>query len=333
MAARHARSTHPTAKAAAPAPCRGVARRRNESRERRCVPLAADGPTLLGVITNRADFEQLRRDGGTEYVSFSAYLSDMEALIGDIRQSGGAVRGRAFHPGDLVAYCRRWGLSSDDPRSHTAYTADPSADVEWVRYEDEPLADFLVRLERARERGLVHRQLDRLLQETAEAAPTGVFPDEPLREAYAQAADALRRMLVGAGPGRFRLVCSLQPPEGPVEAWSDLLLVGGVDRAAEGDDPDVGAVLRIEDADLDLLCSLLCTGYALGLPGSVLLSGSCDRRGAVAWGWGFDGEGFAPRNAADVLLDLTGPAAAWIAVCLPGAAAAPGFPLDEIALD
>jgi hypothetical protein len=64
----------------------------------------------------------------------------------------------------------------------------------------------------------------------------------------------------------------------------------------------------------------------------------CERRGSVAWGWGFDGgaaegPGLAPRNAADVLLDLSVRAASWIAVCLPGAAAAPGFPLDGIALD
>jgi hypothetical protein len=80
----------------------------------------------------------------------------------------------------------------------------------------------------------------------------------------------------------------------------------------------------------------------------VLLSGMCEERGSVAWGWSFDGGwsengepdgsgsqgcGFAPRNAADVLLDLTVPAASWIAVCLPGAAATPGFPLDEIALE
>lgn len=327
MAARHARSTHPAARTAAPAPCR-PADRRVESRDRRCVPRTAPAATLLGIVTSRADFEELRRDGGTEYTSFTAYLADMESLIAGIRQSGGTVRGRAFHPGDLIAYCERWGLSLADPQSHTAYTADPGADVEWVRYEDEPLDEFLGRLVRARERGLVHQRLDRLLTETAEAAPTGAFPDEPLREAYASAAESLRRMLLGAGPGRFRLVCSIRPPEGPVEACVDLLLDGSGADGSGG-----GTVLRIEDADLDLLCSLLCAGYALGMPGGALLSGMCDRRGSVAWGWGFDGTGFVPRNAADVLLDLTVPAASWIAVCLPGAAAVPGFPLDEIALD
>ncbi|MFC1415998.1 hypothetical protein [Streptacidiphilus cavernicola] len=328
MAARHARTP---ARTAAPASCPGAARRTDEARSRRCTPPAAPAPTLLGLITSREDFEELRRDGGTEYTSFARYLADTGELIAGIRAAGGSVRGRAFHPGDLVAYCAERGLSLADPGSHTAYTADPeAADTEWVRYQDEPLEEFLGRLDRARQRGLVHRQLERLLAETAEAAATGVFPTEPLREAYERGAAALRRMLLGAGPGRFRLVCALQPPEGPVEARADLLLVAG---EAGG-----GTVLRIEDADLDLLCSLLCTGYALGLPGGVLLSGMCAERGSVAWGWGFDGggadgSGFAPCNAADVLLDLTVPAASWIAVCLPGAAAVPGFPLDEIALD
>jgi hypothetical protein len=334
MAARHTRF-RPTARPAAPAACPGAPRRRDESRSRRCAPQEALAPTLIGVITSREDFDVLRREGGTEYTSFADYRRDMEHLIGQIRQSGGTVRGRAFHPGDLAAYCERSGLSLADPQSHTAYTADPAADVEWVRYEDEPLDEFLGRLVRARERGLIHRRLERMLAVTAEAAETGVFPEAPLRHAYERGAEALRRMLVGAGPGRFRLVCALQPPEGPVEACADLLLVdSGAGAGREGG----GAVLRIEDADLDLFCSLLCTGYALGLPGGALLSGVCERRGSVAWGWGFDGGdedggGFAPRNAADVLLDLSLPAASWIAVCLPGAAAVPGFPLDEIALD
>ncbi|MFC1407712.1 hypothetical protein ACEZCY_00260 [Streptacidiphilus sp. N1-12] len=330
MAARHAR-TRPTARTAAPASCPGASRRREELRSRRCAPQDAAAPTLVGIITSREDFEELRRDGGTEYSSFAVYLEEMEQLIGRIREAGGTLKGRAFHPGDLVDFCRQHGLSLADPGSHTAYTADPAADVEWVRYEDEPLDEFLGRLVLARRRGLVHRRLERLLAETAEAAATGVFPEEPLREAYERGAAALRRMLLGAGPGRFRLVCALRPPaEPPVEAWADLLLER---TGAE----DGGAVLRIEDADLDLFCSLLCTGYALGLTGGALLSGMCEERGSVAWGWGFDGGaeggGFTPRNAADVLLDLSLPAASWIAVCLPGAAAAPGFPLDEIALD
>ena len=326
MAARHARTP---ARTAAPASCPGTARRTDQARSRHCTPPAGAAPTLLGLITSREDFEELRRDGGTEYTSFARYLRDTAELIARVRADGGSVRGRAFHPGDLVAYCADRGLSLADPASHTAYTADPEADTEWVRYEDEPLDEFLGRLDRARQRGLVHRRLERLLAETAEAAATGVFPEEPLREAYERGAGALRRVLVGAGPGRFRLVCALRPPEGPVEACVDLLLETGADG---------GTVLRIEDADLDLLCSLLCTGYALGLPGGLLLSGRCERRGSVAWGWGFDGSGadgsgFAPRNAADVLLDLSVPAVSWIAVCLPGAAASPGFPLDEIALD
>jgi hypothetical protein len=339
MAARHAR-TRPTARTTAPAPCPGASRRTDEPRSRRCAPPAAPAPTLLGILTSREDFEALRRDGGTEYTSFALYLRDMEQLIAEIRESGGSVRGRAFHPGDLVAYCEERGLSLADPGSHTAYTADPAADVEWVRYEDEPLDEFLARLARARQRGLVHRRLERMLAETAEAAVTGVFPEELLREAYERGAEALRRVLLGAGPGRFRLVCALQPPEGPVEAWADLLLEAvDTGTGAGGAGGDSGTVLRIEDADLDLLCSLLCTGYALGLPGGVLLSGMCEKRGSVAWGWGFDGgsgfgsSGFAPRNASDVLLDLTVPAVSWIAVCLPGAAASPGFPLEEIALE
>ncbi|MEZ0089842.1 hypothetical protein [Streptacidiphilus sp. EB129] len=335
MAARHAR-TRPAARTAGPCrhasagrtssgqPSSGQAARRQSSGHRpvrapRCVPAAE--ATLLGVITTREDFELLRLDGGTEYASFAEYLCDVRELLEDLDHTDGVVRGRAFHPGDLAEFCERHGLSPADPESHAAYTADPTADVEWVRYEGETLGEFLARLIAARERGQLHRRLERLLLETAEAAPTGVFPDEPLRVAYEQGAVALRRILVGAGPGRFRLVCGIRPPEGPVEACADLVLdsVPGAEQRGE--------VLRIEEADLDLLCSLLCTAFALGLPGSVLLSGVCDRRGSVAWGWEFTGADFVPRNAADVLMELSGTAAAWVGVCLPG------FPLERIGLE
>jgi hypothetical protein len=326
MAARHARSTRPAARTAVQAPCRDAVGRR-PVRSGRCVPPATPAPTLIGIITCRADFEELRGDGGTEYASFEDYLCDLRDLLDDLGAGSGEIRGRAFHPGDLAAYCERWGLSPDEPSSHTAYTADPTADVEWVRYEGESLAEFLSRLVDARERGLLHRRLERLLNETAEAALTGSFPDEPLRYAYEQGASALRRMLVGAGPGRFRLVCTVRPPEGPVEACADLLL------DAESGAAEQGSVLRIEEADLDLLCSVLCTAHALGLRGSVLLSGVCEQRGAVAWGWEFDGTAFAPRGAADVLLDLSGQVAAWVGVALPGETPGLGFSLDEIVLE
>jgi hypothetical protein len=324
MAARHARTRRPsTARTAAPAPCRGGARAltRPGTRSAAALPPA---PTLLGIVTCRADFEELRRDGGTEYTGYAEYLADIEQLLGRLREAGGVVRGRAFHPADLVDFCRRQGLSLADPQSHTVYTADPDAEDEWVLYEGEPLAEFTGRLARARERGLVHRRLATMLAETAEAAATGgEFPEHLLQTAYTQGADALRRVLIGAGQGRFRLVCSLRTPEGPVEACADLLL------EADGG----GTVLRIEEADLDLLCSLLCTGFALAMPGGVVLSGMCRTRGSVAWGWELGDGGFVPRNAADVLLDLSVPAVSWIAVCLPGAESVPGFALGEISLN
>ncbi|WP_052433046.1 hypothetical protein [Streptacidiphilus carbonis] len=324
MAARHVRTRRPSAaRTAASARCRAAARglTRAGSRSRAACPPA---PTLLGVVTCREDFEALRRDGGTEYTCYTEYLADIEELLGRLREAGGVVRGRAFHPADLVDFCRSRGLSLADPQSHTVYTADPDAEDEWVLYEGEPVAEFTSRLARARERGLVHRRLARMLSETAEAAATGgEFPEDQLHAAYTRGADALRRVLVGAGQGRFRLVCSLRSPEGPVEAWADLLLQEGEDG---------GSVLRIEEADLDLLCSLLCAGFALGMPGGVVLSGTCRTRGSVAWGWELDVAGFVPRNAADVLLDLSVPAVSWIAVCLPGAEAVPGFALGEISL-
>ncbi|QMU76427.1 hypothetical protein GXW83_12435 [Streptacidiphilus sp. PB12-B1b] len=281
-------------------PARSVPCRVHGLREPARADLSAPAPTLLGIVTSAADFEALRSAGGTEYPAYRDYLRDMEALLASLVEAGGAVSGRAFHCGDLVDYCTRRGLPVADPQSHNAYIGDPAAEAEWVRHQGEPLPQFLRRLARARERALVHRQLDRLLSETAEAAETGVFPLELLVQAHQHGTETLRRMLAAAGTGRYRIVAALRPPEGPVEVWAELEL-------------DRGAVLWIEDADLDVLGALLCTGFALGLPGSVLLLGECPERGPVARGWDFDGRGFARRSAADVLQELSPGAAAWVA--------------------
>jgi hypothetical protein len=236
-------------------------------------------PTMIGVVTNRADFECLIADGSTTYSDYGDYLDDIEAMLDGLGREGVEVRARAFSPGDFEDYCAEEGLSPDDSDSHLVYTADPGAEDEWVRWEGEPLPEFLLRLDRAHERGLVRRRIDRMLAETAEAALTGDFPDQLLRIAYARGAEALRGFLLGAGVGAFTVVCSIFEPEMPLVAWADLVLEGG-------------GVLRIDDEDLDLLCEVLCVGYALNLPGVLTLSGISSERGELGWEWIFDGHSF-----------------------------------------
>jgi hypothetical protein len=236
---------------------------------------------MVGVVTNRADFERLVADGCTTYTAYADYLRDVEWLLAGLGRDGVEVRGRAFCPGDFEDYCAEEGLSPTDGDSHLVYTADPLAEDEWVRWEGEPLAEFLLRLERAHERGLVRRRLDRMLAETAEAALTGEFPEPLLRIAYARGAEALRGFLLGAGQGSFTAVCSVFEPDLPVVAWADLRL-------------EADGVMRIDDEDLDLLCEVLCVGHALNLPGVLTLAGICPERGEVGWEWTFDGECFRP---------------------------------------
>ena len=322
--ARHARNRS-TARPGS-TPCRD----RKAARRGRCAPAqSVPVPTLIGVVTCAADFEALRSNGGTEYQVYADYLRDLELLLAALRGKGGPVRGRCFHPADLADYCGRRGLPATDPESHTAYIADPDGEAEWVDYQGEPLSDYLERLTRSRERGLVQRVLDRLLAETAEAAATGEVPRTSWREAYEQGAAELRQMLAGARPGAYLLVGELHPsgePGGEPGGESTSSRRAWVEVCAELR-LDPGQVLRIDDADLELLCSLLCTGLALGLPGSVLLAG---RSGAasgatgrpVAWGWQSEGGGYRRGNAADVLQGLSAPVAVRVALAGAGTSAA-----------
>ncbi|RAG84262.1 hypothetical protein DN069_17900 [Streptacidiphilus pinicola] len=275
--AKHARTRSPR-----PAVCHSAARVITPRDRRRCTTTTASGrrkPTMVGVVTNRADFERLVADGCTPYATYADYLRDVDALLAGLRRDGVEVRGRAFSPADFEDYCAEQGLSPTEGDSHLVYTADPEAEDEWVRWQGEPLPEFLLQLDRAHERGLVRRRLDRMLAQTAEAALTGHFPEQLLRIAYARGAEALRGFLLGAGAGSFTAVCSIFEPELPVVAWADLRL-------------EEGGVLRIDDEDLDLLCEVLCVGHALNLPGVLTLSGISPERGEVGWEWTFDGDSF-----------------------------------------
>ncbi|WP_370072643.1 hypothetical protein [Streptacidiphilus sp. MAP5-3] len=242
-------------------------------------PTPAVRPTMLGLVTNRGDFEELRSEGCTSYESFGDYLRDIEALLADLQRDCVEMHARAFSPEDFEAYCARESLPLTDGDSHLAYLADPAGEEEWVPWHGEPLAEFLLRVERAHERGQVRGMLARMLGETAEAALSGVFPEQLLRIAYAHGAEALRGFLLGAGVGAFTVVCGLFAQDEPVTAWADLRM-------------EPGGVLRIEDEDLDLLCEVLCVGHALNLPGVVTLSGVCEQRGEVGWEWTFDGQAY-----------------------------------------
>ncbi|SEM46895.1 hypothetical protein [Streptacidiphilus jiangxiensis] len=276
--AKHAKHARP--RSARPAVCQSTVRVVTP-RDRRCAARAAERrrPTMVGVVTNRADFERLQADGSTTYRGYGDYLRDVEALLDGLGRDGVEVRGRAFSPADFDDFCEREGISRADGDSHFAYTADPTAEEEWVRWEGEPLAEFLLRVDRAHERGLVRRQLDRMLAETAEAAVSGEFPEPLLRIAYARGAEALRGFLLGAGEGTFTVVCSLFDADLPLVAWADLRL-------------EPGGVMRVDDEDLDLLCEVLCVGHALNRPGMLSLGGVCAVRGEVGWEWTFDGESF-----------------------------------------
>ncbi|MBF9068683.1 hypothetical protein [Streptacidiphilus fuscans] len=238
-----------------------------------------DRPTMLGLVTNRGDFEELRVEGRTAYETFGEYLHDIEGLMAELKVDCVETHARAFSPEDFEAYCTREGLPAGEGDSHLAYIADPAGEEEWVRWTGEPLAEFLLRVERAHERGQVRRMLERMLGETAEAALTGVFPEQLLRIAYAHGAEALRGFLLAAGEGAFTVACGLFAQEEPVTAWADLWM-----------EPD--GVLRIEEEDLDLLCEVLCVGHALNLPGVVTLSGVSAQRGEVGWEWTFDGQAY-----------------------------------------
>ncbi|MFD0327981.1 hypothetical protein ACFQZC_06380 [Streptacidiphilus monticola] len=219
----------------------------------------------------------LRELGETRHLDFGEYLRWISDYLDHCRRAGKVVFARALS----------W-----------------SEDASWVQWEGEPLRELLYRAREARERDAVHGILEQLLEETVEAAENGGFPVELLRPAYEDGARELRRVLVGAGPGSYRVLAVLCPPEGPVEAWADLTM-------------DADGVLVVEEECLDLLCSLLCTGHALGLPGGLLLAGERTGAGEVRWGWSFDGSRLTPRHASDVALDLTARGAALLAAAAP----------------
>jgi hypothetical protein len=272
------------------------ARTRTAVSSRHCAAEPPAGePVLLGIIAEAAHFQELQARAELRHPDYRSYLEDLARLLHTLARHGTPAYGRQFHPRDLDRFCAERGLDPDAPGSHGAYTDDPTADTEWVRHRDQPLPEFLRALVRGRERGRVHRTLERMLVETAEAAPTGAFPDALLRRAYGEGVESLRSLLCGVEPGRYRLACAVDSDRGPVEVCVPLEL-----RAGER--------MRLADPDLDLVCSLLCAGHALALRGRAVLYGP-----GTARGWRFEGCGFVRHAASDLLLDLSAPVAAMLA--------------------
>jgi hypothetical protein len=252
-------------------------------------------PVLLGVLTTPADFTALARRTSVRHPDYRAYLSELGEALERLRRIHPAVYGRRFDLADLDRYCAQHGLDRDAPGSHGAYTESPEGEAAWVRWSGQPLPVFLAALDRAHRRAggraELHRRLDRLLAETAEAATTGNFPAELLRPAYGAASRAVHAILLSARPGPHRLACSLDPGDGadPVELCVEL-------------DSGIGGRPRIDDADLDALIAAVCTARALGLSARLLLTGA---ELSAARGWFFDGRTLHRCSAPDLLYGLS----------------------------
>jgi hypothetical protein len=286
--ARHARTcsaagSHGPAHAPAHTPPR-------ETAPRRC------DPVLLGVLTTAADFAALARRIPVRHPDYRSYLAELGQALDRLRRIHPAVYGRRFHLADLDRFCAQHGLDRDAPGSHGAYTESPEGEPAWVRWTGQPLPVFLAALDRAHlragRRAMVHARLDRMLVETAEAAPTGAFPAELLRPAYGAASRAVHTVLLSASPGPHRLACALHPDDGsePVELCVEL-------ETGPGGRP------RMDDAALDARTAAMCTAHALRLSARLLLAG--DGLAAVR-GWFFDGSELHRRSAPDLLYGLSG---------------------------
>jgi len=281
---------------------------RARAEERRQAELG--DPLLLGVVTSAADHARLAARGGLSAPDHRGYLREVEAALRDAVRGGHEVYGRRFHPGDLDAWCAEHGVRPGSRGSHRAYIEDPEGEPDWVRWTGGRLPEFLAALDRAHERGSVHRGLDRMLGATAEAAAAGgSFPEALLRPAYAAGVRALCDLLGSAAPGVYRLACAADGAEGRIGFCAALEL-------------GAGERMSIEEADLDALCALLCTAHVLGLNAGLLLNGRTADGRSAARGWSFDGRGYHRRCPLDLLDGFDAPLAARVAV--PAAPPSPG---------
>ncbi|MCY0952647.1 hypothetical protein [Streptomyces sp. H27-S2] len=244
---------------------RGTSRRRTLRRE---------APSTVGLIADPGDFAAMRAYRSFTFDDHQDYLRHVDDLLRSLAAQGIHTTVALFDPEEYAEHCAEHGLDPDTPEARTRFTAELAGSSAGLPYRGQPIDELVPLLVDEAVRQATWEYATTLLAGVGSCADCG---EDIGNASFARAADALKRLLAGAGPGHHHFVCSVPTPT------EQLVVVLHADVPAEEDVPP-----RIENrAGLDFV-TVLAAGLALGGPGGLVLRSSREDRGDRVHGWRLD---------------------------------------------
>lgn len=243
----------------------GIDRRRSLRRE---------VPSTIGLLADAGDFAAMRDYSSFVFDDHRDYLHHVDGLLRSLAAQGIHTTVALFDPEEYAEFCAESGLDPDTAETRTRFTAELAGSGAGLPYAGQPIDELVPLLVDEAVRQTTWEYATMLLAEAGTCADCG---EDIGHASFERAADALRRLMAGAGPGRHHLVCSV-----PSEA--DQLVA--VLHAETGTDPE--APPRIDGRDgLDFV-TVLAAGLALGGSGGLVLRTTTEDHRDRVHGWRLD---------------------------------------------
>ncbi|MGW0366880.1 hypothetical protein [Streptomyces sp. NPDC002990] len=283
--------------------------------------LRREAPSIFGLLADPGDFAAMRRYDSFAFEDHGEYLRQVDGLLRSLTAQGIHTAVALFDADEYADYCAEEGLDPDTAETRTRFTAELAGAGPLLPYAGQPIEELAPLLVDAAVRLATWEYATTLLAGIGRCADCG---EDIGHASFERAADALKRLLAGAGPGHHHLVCSV-----PTEGQQLLAVLHATVPAAEAAD-EPGGPPRTDGRDgLDFV-TVLAAGLALGGPGGLVLRSTTDGDRDRVHGWRLDRGRLTALSAAAVFnayctdADTGEPVAPE-----PGVEYCPGYEVDE----
>ncbi|MFF0553303.1 hypothetical protein ACFYUL_30580 [Streptomyces sp. NPDC004311] len=301
--------------------------------------LRREVPGTLGLLADAADFAAMcdyRSFTFDRHSDYPDYLRDVDGVLRSRAARGIHTTVALFDPEEYAAFCGEQGLDPDTADARTRFTAELAGSGTVLPYAGQPV-DELVPL-------LLDEAVRRATWEYATAVLAGAgrcadCGEDMGHASFDRAAETVRRLVAGAGPGRHHLVCSIPTEAEQLVAVLHAETTG--DGTGESCDDGTGdgtggttdrgdATPRLDAGESLDFVTVLAAGLALGGPGGLVLRTTREGVGDRVHGWRLDRGRLTALPAAFVFDayctdadtgDLVSPE--------PGVEYCPGYEVDE----
>ncbi|KOV26995.1 hypothetical protein ADK90_03065 [Streptomyces sp. XY413] len=280
--------------------------------------LRREVPGTVGLLADAGDFAAMcgyRTFGFDRPSDYADYLHHVDGLLRSFAARGIHTTVALFDPDEYAEYCGEHGLDPDTSETRTRFTAELAGSGTLLPYTGQPI-DELVPL-------LVDEAVRHATWEYATAVLAGVGRCADCGEdighaSFDRAADALKRLVAGAGPGHHHFVCSV-----PTED-EQLVAVLHADTTGDPDTPP-----RIEGRESLDFVTVLAAGLALGGPGGLVVRSTTEGHRDRVHGWRLDRGRLTALSAAAVFnVYCTDADTGDLVAPEPGVEYCPGYEVD-----